>query len=111
MPKLHCNAQNCLYHQQHYCTRNRIHVQGVEACSEMETQCGTFKSRQGEDHLFLTEFARFNEANEHLSINCDCVKCKYNYDKLCVKENVNIGGVNAECRQQTLCESFECCNK
>lgn len=107
MPRLHCNAQNCLYHQKHYCTRNRIHVQGCEAVSDIDTQCGTFKSKQGENQVFLTEFAKFNEANEHLSINCDCLECRFNYKDLCVKENVDISGFNAEARQQTKCDSFE----
>ena len=44
---------------------------------------------------------------EHLSINCDCVKCKYNENDLCHKENVKISGSNADCRQDTVCESFE----
>ena len=60
-----------------------------------------------EEVSFLTEFARFNEANEHLSINCDCIECRFNYKDLCTKENVNISGFNAETRQQTKCDSFE----
>lgn len=107
MPKLHCNVQNCLYHLQNYCTRNRIHVQGCIACTDEETQCGTFKSKQGEEHLFLTEFARYNDANEHLSINCDCVECRYNYKDLCTKDDVDITGYNAKNRQETKCDSFE----
>lgn len=109
MPKLKCSAEQCMYNAKEYCLRNRIHIQGDKADNEFETQCGTFKLSNNQDHN--VEFGVINEANEHLSINCDCVRCKYNHDKLCVKENVYIGGVNAECRQQTLCESFENCCK
>ena len=109
MPKLKCSSEQCMYNAKEYCLRNRIHIQGDKADNEFETQCGTFKLSNNQDHN--VEFGVINEANEHLSINCDCVKCKYNHDKLCVKENVYIGGVNAECRQQTLCESFENCCK
>lgn len=107
MPNLRCSAQNCMYNQQKYCARNRIHVQGCEALIEEETQCGTFKLDQGEKKDYLTEFARFNEANEHLSINCDCEQCVYNEKELCRKEHVKISGMNAQNRQQTICESFE----
>lgn len=106
MPKLKCTAEQCMYNMKKYCLRNRIHVQGEYAKNQCETQCGTFKlsdKKKNDD----VEFGVINEANEHLSINCDALKCKYNHNELCVKENVQISGTNAECRQQTLCDSFE----
>lgn len=108
MPKLRCSASKCLYNQTHFCVRNRIHVQGVQAIEENETQCGTFKLNANNDlDSFKTEFAYLNEANEHLSINCDCEKCKYNDNELCQKDVVRISGSSAENRQDTACESFE----
>ena len=108
MPKLRCSVNKCMYNQSRYCTRNRIHIQGSQAIYEDETQCGTFKLAPEKDFKNMdTEFAYMDEANEHLSINCDCVKCKYNENDLCHKENVKISGSNADCRQDTVCESFE----
>lgn len=108
MPKLRCSANGCMYNQGSLCARNRIHVQGCEACMEDETQCGTFRVSQGEKPvLFRTEFAKFEEANEHLSINCDAHLCKHNDNYLCTKDNVKISGSNAKNRQETVCESFE----
>lgn len=107
MPKLRCSAEKCLYNQEKFCARNRIHVQGSEALIEDETQCGTFKVNNGEKvHLYKTEFARLDGANEHLSINCDCYKCLYNSNDLCTKDFVKISGGSAITRQQTVCESF-----
>ncbi len=108
MPKLRCSVQKCMYNQSRYCMRNRIHIQGTQAINEDETQCGTFKLGMEKDLTNLnTEFAFLDEANEHLSINCDCVKCKYNENDLCHKENVKISGITADSRQDTVCESFE----
>ena len=48
MPKLTCGAETCIYNQDKYCIRNRIHVQGKEAIEENQTQCGSFKLKQEE---------------------------------------------------------------
>lgn len=108
MPKLKCSALMCMYNQTRYCVRNRIHVQGSLAMYEDETQCGTFKLAKDKDlSIFNVEFGYLNDANEHLSINCDCINCKYNENDLCHKENVKISGLNADSRENTVCESFE----
>ena len=44
---------------------------------------------------------------EHLSINCDCINCKFNENELCHKDIVKISGLKAQTRQDTACESFE----
>ena len=107
MPKLTCTADACIYNQDKYCIRNRIHVQGSKALSGDETQCGTFKLKQEENkNIYSTEFARFGAVNEHLSIDCDSLNCYYNDNKLCVKSNVKIEGCKAVQRNETLCSSF-----
>lgn len=107
MPKLTCGAETCIYNQDKYCIRNRIHVQGKEAIEENQTQCGSFKLKQEENkNIYTTEFARFGAVNEHLSIDCDSVHCDYNENLLCVKSNVKIDGADAVQRFDTFCKSF-----
>lgn len=108
MPRLKCGAQNCIYNQNRYCSRNRIHVQGSQAIHEDETQCGTFKACDNENMGALKlEMAYIDESNEHLSINCDATNCKFNESELCHKDIVKISGISAKSRQDTSCESFE----
>lgn len=108
MPKLTCNASTCIYNQDQYCIRNRIHVQGSEAKKDCETQCGSFKLKQDENkNIYNTEFARIGAVNEHLSIDCDSKNCAYNDNLLCSKGNVKIEGSEAKQRYDTLCKSFK----
>lgn len=107
MPKLTCTVDTCIYNQDKYCIRNRIHIQGKLAKTDMETQCGSFKLKQDENkNIYMTEFARFGAVNEHLSIDCDSVNCAYNSNLLCSKNNVKIEGCEAVQRYDTLCKSF-----
>jgi len=107
MPKLSCGVQTCIYNQDKYCIRNRIHIQGSNAKKDWETQCGSFKLKQEENkNIYSTEFARFGAINEHLSIDCDSVNCAYNENKLCTKGNVKIEGNDALQRYDTECKSF-----
>lgn len=107
MPKLTCQVETCIYNQDKYCIRNRIHIQGKLARIDLETQCGSFKLRQDENkNIYTQEFARFGQVNEHLSIDCDSVNCIYNNNLLCTKSNVRIEGSEALNRFDTLCKSF-----
>lgn len=108
MPRLKCTAKNCLYNQSSYCTRNRIHVQGTYAIEDEDTQCGTFKMCDNcPEGALKLEIAYLDDGNEHLSINCDCINCKFNENELCHKDIVKISGLKAQTRQDTACESFE----
>lgn len=109
MPKLNCSVETCIYNQDEYCIRNRIHIQGKSAKKDWETQCGSFKLKQDENkNIYNTEFARFGAINEHLSIDCDSVNCIYNENLLCSKGNVKIDGKEALQRYDTECKSFNC---
>ncbi len=106
MPKLRCGADNCLFNQERYCMRNRIHVQGCRAVHEDETQCGSFRYCENDEQLRV-EFAYLNAENENVSINCDCTNCRYNDKELCVNDFVKISGHGTMHRVGTACESFE----
>lgn len=106
MPKLKCAAENCLYNQERYCLRHRIHVQGTKAVHVEETQCGSFKYCEDCEQPRV-EFAFLDSENENISINCDCTNCKYNENDLCNKDFVKISGYGAMYRMGTTCESFE----
>jgi len=41
------------------------------------------------------------------SLDCSVVKCKYNEDHGCVRDNISVGGSGAYRSMETSCDSFE----
>ena len=78
MPKLNCSVETCIYNQDDYCIRNRIHIQGKQAKKDRETQCGSFKLKQDENkNIYNTEFARFGAVNEQVAFFSSNLRSTY----------------------------------
>ena len=103
MPKLKCGVDNCFYHYEQYCTRDRIKVAGHDATSSLETCCSNYKRRRN-DYDF--EAGSFDTVSEYLSISCECENCIYNSNLICKATNIKISGADALNKYETECETF-----
>lgn len=119
---LKCNATNCAHNLNYECKAGKIHVSGLGAVSVEGTNCTSFVDREsssftnsisgnpGEKESF------FNSSNhsfvdsagdvttEPSNIECEAHNCKYNKNKDCYAENVQIDSLNA------CCNSFDYAN-
>lgn len=104
MADLKCAVENCIYNDQHLCSKGDIMVGGKHACSCDETCCESFSQRkEGQD--------AFKSATCHpsrtISIDCEAAKCVHNSNYKCVADHVDIEGCGAcDCRG-TACATFE----
>lgn len=40
-------------------------------------------------------------------LKCEVYQCKYNHDNCCLKQTIDIDGINSKCKSDTRCSSFE----
>lgn len=40
-------------------------------------------------------------------LKCNVYQCKYNYDSLCSRNNIDVGGMGSTCKTNTCCTNFE----
>lgn len=103
MADLKCAVENCIYNDQHLCSKGDIMVGGRHACCCDDTCCESFsQKREGQD--------AFKSATCHptktISIDCEATKCIHNSNYKCVADHVDIKGCGAcDCRG-TACATF-----
>ena len=108
MPRLVCEAHNCHYNKNTYCSKGYIDVKGPEAVEKKETECHSFTMRNNPNDMFKAEFATYDTYNQEVSIKCDSVNCSHNRNYICCTGSVKIAGNEASRCSETNCDSF-CC--
>lgn len=103
MADLKCTVDNCVYNEEHLCSKGDIMVGGRNACSCQETCCESFmEQREGRDS--------FRNSTAHparcISIDCEAAKCVYNSNYKCAADHVDIEGCGACDCKQTACATF-----
>lgn len=104
MTKLDCSVVGCVYNNNRRCRRENITVGGHEASKPSETACKSF-SPKGTNTL--TSMA-IGGPKESLNVACDAVTCRYNNNKKCAAEQIQIAGIKAVTNGETECGTFQC---
>ena len=103
MSKLKCGAEKCVYNAERLCCKGEICIGGRHAENSGQTCCESFAERREESGGFTSSIAH---PSEHVSIDCEAVKCIYNQDYKCTASHVDVGGVRAAESGETRCETF-----
>lgn len=92
---LDCSVINCKYNDSHLCTASFIRISGSSAAKPNETCCSSFIEKNGMSSFCESNLKEdFTETN---NINCDAIKCTYNYNLLCNAPHVHIDAPNVCC--------------
>lgn len=94
---LKCSATECAHNRDYECKAGAIHVSGLGAVSVEGTTCTSFVSR---DNSSLVNSSG-NSTTTPCDIKCEAHNCKYNENKECHAEDVQIDAYNA------CCDSFD----
>ncbi|WP_017414112.1 MULTISPECIES: DUF1540 domain-containing protein [Clostridium] len=113
---LTCSAQSCVHNMTGLCSANVIHVHGAGAHSSEYTNCGTFAEKGLKNtvtHMLNMNIPGevrqlFNSTEIQMSpkIKCDAIKCRYNDNRDCHANFVQIQGPGAMTSANTECETF-----
>jgi len=103
MTKLDCSVVSCVYNNNKKCKRENITVGGHEAMKPSETACESF-SPKGTNTL--TSLA-CGGPNTELNVSCNAVTCRYNDNKKCAANHIQIAGVKATTTGETECGTFQ----
>lgn len=107
MPKLMCDVKTCYYHQDEYCTKDRIKICNCCENNSHETMCDSYKLKtKQKKNSFDTEFAEFASINEYLSVNCNVLDCIHNQHEICKATNIKIDGKEAKDKNDTVCLNY-----
>jgi hypothetical protein len=114
--QLSCSAVNCVHNMSSLCSANTIQVLGSGAHSSSQTMCDTFAEKglkNAVTHLpnmnvvgEVRQLFTRNSIEMNPGIRCQAINCKYNDDRLCQADYVQIHGPSAEASEGTVCETF-----
>jgi hypothetical protein len=114
--QLSCSALNCVHNLNGLCSANTIHVLGSGAHSSSQTMCNTFAEKGLKNAV--THLPNMNVAGEvrqlftknsiemNPAIKCEAKNCKYNDNRVCHADYVQIHGPSADTSEGTVCETF-----
>ena len=117
MPRLNCNAMNCDYNDNGFCTAANITIEGTEAINNSDTYCSTYIDTDGviglknENSNYMVGMVQgFSSSAFDVSIMsphilCNVYNCKYNLDNSCVSKGVSIYG-ESQGQLGTECSTF-----
>lgn len=103
MTLLDCSVVSCSYNENKLCKRENITVGGREANKPSETACESFYPRGTNTMTNLDAKGAKKETN----IACNAVTCRYNADKKCTADHIQIAGVQAMTNGETECGTFQ----
>lgn len=103
MTKLACSVVSCSYNENKMCKRENITVGGYEANKPSETVCESFYPRGTNTLTNLDAKGPSPETN----IACNAVTCRYNANKKCTADQIQIAGVKAVSAGETECGTFQ----
>lgn len=105
MTKILCKVENCYYNKQGGCIRERINVDGENAQAPRETMCESYTDSKHEAHL--NSCICHEGACDLSNIDCSAENCKYNSNRICSADKIQIGTSKANCCSETECETFK----
>lgn len=114
--QLSCSAVNCVHNMSGLCSANNIQVLGSGAHSSTQTMCDTFAEKGfknavthlpnmnvvGEVRQLFTK----NSIEMNPDIKCQALNCRFNDNRACYANYVQIDGPGAQGSEGTLCETF-----
>ncbi len=102
-----CSVTTCKYNDSNCCISKKINVTGEYATECQETVCDTFTTKSN----VLTNALSSNDCSGETKIKCEATNCKYNEDKACSLNTIDVNCTCNSCQcespQQTCCSSFE----
>jgi len=113
---LTCSAVNCVHNVNGLCSANKIQVTGINASNSSGTQCGTFVEKSILNAI--TNMANMNVPGEirqllnnstismSPKIGCEASNCRFNKDRICVANRIQVMGPGANTSAGTQCETF-----
>ena len=114
MPNLNCNATNCVHNSSGLCSANSISIVGNGAYSSLSTNCGSFAEKGLRNSI--SNLSNFNVPGQVMQmfssmsmgprIQCAAENCRYNQDRECTADKVQITGIGALTNNRTHCETF-----
>lgn len=107
MTNLDCTVLSCIYNENKSCERGNIQVGGREAMKSSETACESFVQKRSDGEKNQTQNKVGESASYPTEVACNAVKCRYNKEKKCHAEHIQIAGVHAVTTGETECGSFE----
>lgn len=99
MPKLNCCVETCAYNEDKKCCLGAINVEGGEPAVPSTTCCNSYIQKGSMLNNTCT-------ALEDISISCQATECIHNQERKCEASNVSIVGQDAECSDETHCNTF-----
>ncbi len=115
--QLSCSALNCVHNISGLCSANTIEVLGSGAHNSEQTMCNTFAEKglkNAVTHLpnmnvvgELRQLVTKNSVEMSPAVKCQAISCKYNENRLCQAEYVQIEGPKADSSEGTQCETFK----
>ncbi|MCM0651019.1 DUF1540 domain-containing protein [Clostridium swellfunianum] len=114
--QLSCSALNCVHNLSGLCSANTIHVLGSGAHTSDQTMCDTYA--KGSLKNAVTHFPNMNVVGEvkqlftkgsvEMSpvIKCEAANCRYNDNRICQADYVQVYGPRAQESEGTQCETF-----
>lgn len=114
--QLSCSAVNCVHNMSGLCNANTIHVLGAGAHSSSQTMCNTFAERglkNAVTHLpnmnvvgEVRQLFTRNSIEMSPAVRCEAINCRYNDNRACRADYLQITGSSAESSEGTKCETF-----
>ncbi|WP_455539142.1 DUF1540 domain-containing protein [Terrisporobacter sp.] len=91
-----CKSTSCVHNNNLECTAGVIVVRGAHATKYSEAKCDTYVEEGG---YGFDNFSSLYDSEKNLTdeIKCSAVKCKYNEDKNCTANQIEITAANASC--------------
>lgn len=102
MPALVCSAQNCVYNNAMYCSKGDIKVGGEDAKVCQDTCCASFQERKHDSMK-----SSIGTPSAEIDIKCEATNCKYNNERICHANHVDISGAAASRCGETECVTFD----
>ncbi|CAA7601427.1 Domain of unknown function DUF1540 [Acididesulfobacillus acetoxydans] len=112
MSNLKCEAVRCAYNTDRFCSANEIEVQGGNTLRGRSTYCGTFDERdqvggmKEMSQLSQSDLSDLAGTGLDPVVACNAENCRYNHDRYCQAEGINITSAVASTAEQTECQTF-----
>lgn len=99
MPKLNCCVETCAYNEEKHCSLGEINVEGGEPAVPSTTCCNSYIEKGSISNSTGVML-------EEINIRCRATECVHNHTGVCAASNVSIVGQDAECSDETHCNTF-----
>lgn len=104
MTRISCEVTKCQYNTNGGCKLNKIEVGTENARMTDETMCESYAP---EGHSASNACGCRKDACDISEIKCSAEMCKYNNDRRCEAEKIEISPCNTGCCGETECNTFK----